>query len=126
MPVAEAYLTYCDCQPLPLFHSPSFLGSLEDRDPEVVFAVLALASRFSDQPSFREDHEDQVEHLLESARAIVSKRVLRGTVEMSTIQSLCLMSLVDFTSMSPPDSQCRPDSLQMETLVVPVSTVVLL
>lgn len=36
----------------------------------------------------------------EVARGLVMKRVSEGPVELSTLQCLCLLSLVDFTSES--------------------------
>lgn len=98
--IAELYLLYCDCQPLPLFHRATFLASLGQRDPEIIYAVLALTIRFC-PPSFFQDTDD-VSNLImtyaESARTLVIKRVLEGPVELSTLQCLCLLSLVDFTS----------------------------
>lgn len=38
----------------------------------------------------------------EVARGLVMKRVSEGPVELSTLQCLCLLSLVDFTSKSIP------------------------
>ncbi|CAG8978494.1 hypothetical protein HYALB_00005069 [Hymenoscyphus albidus] len=94
--IAEAYLTYCDCQPLPLFHRSTFLQTLKERGPEVLFSVLALASRFT--PLFT---NEPVTEYVEAARAIISKKVFDGAVALSTIQSLCLLSLVDFTGRLP-------------------------
>lgn len=92
---AETYLLYCDCQPLPLFHRGSFIEIIETRDTELLFALLALTYRFSDNPELRSHNVDE---LVEASRAVVTQRVYEGTVELSTLQSLCLISLVDFTS----------------------------
>ena len=92
---AEAYLLYCDSQPLPLFDRSSFNSNLKDRDAEVLFSILALALRFTD---FSAEVKDASRYV-EVARTIISQKIFEGKVELSTIQSLCLLSLVDFTGM---------------------------
>ncbi|CAG8111742.1 unnamed protein product [Penicillium salamii] len=98
VPIAELYLLYCDSQPLPLFYRESFVSSLRTRDAEVVFAMLALASRFSYTHYSSNDPEGLVSGYAEVARGLVMKRVSEGPVELSTLQCLCLLSLVDFTN----------------------------
>lgn len=98
MPIAELYLLYCDSQPLPLFHRSSFLASLPTRDVEVIYAIFALSLRFSDSYHNTRDLAEQVNGYAEVARGLVMKRVSEGPVEVSTLQCLCLLSLVDFTS----------------------------
>ncbi|KAJ5776038.1 uncharacterized protein N7511_001049, partial [Penicillium nucicola] len=97
-PIAELYLQYCESQPLPLFHRDSFLRSLQTRDSEVIFAILALASRFSYSHSNRNESTSLVNGYAEIARGLTMKRVSEGPVELSTLQCLCLLSLVDFTN----------------------------
>lgn len=93
---AELYLLYCDCQPLPLFDRDSFISTLESRDTEVLLSMLALTSRFS------EDAQTQATEVVtghvEAARTLVMQRLSDGPIELSTLQSLCLLSLIDFTS----------------------------
>lgn len=96
--VADLYLLYCDSQPLPLFCREGFLASLQARETEVLFAILALASRFSFSYQNGEESTDLVNGYAEVARGLVMKRVSDGPVELSTLQSLCLLSLVDLTS----------------------------
>lgn len=96
---AELYLVYCDSQPLPLFHRESFLGTLDSRDPEVIYGMMALSIRFSD--NLYQDTSGLmklVNSYAEVARSLVMKRISEGPVELSTLQCLCLLSLVDFTS----------------------------
>jgi hypothetical protein len=102
VPLAELYLLYCESQPLPLFHRSSFINSLQTRDIEIIYAILALSLRFSN--SHRDAHilSEQVNSYAEVARGLVMKRVSEGPVEVSTLQCLCLLSLVDFTSMYSP------------------------
>lgn len=104
MPIAELYLLYCDSQPLPLFHRSSFLASLPTRDVEIIYAIFALSLRFSDTYHNSRDLAEQVNGYAEVARGLVMKRVSEGPVEVSTLQCLCLLSLVDFTSMIHPKS----------------------
>lgn len=99
LPIAKLYLQYCESQPLPLFHRDSFLGSLQTRDSEVIFAMLALASRFSYSHSNKTESTGLVNGYAEVSRGLIMKRVSEGPVELSTLQCLCLLSLVDFTSM---------------------------
>lgn len=92
--ISQLYLNYCNCQPLALFTPKAFVETIGMRDPEVVFAILALAVRFS--------NTDGVEGLdkryADEANSLVMKRLLKGPVELSTIQTLCMLSLYDFTS----------------------------
>lgn len=100
IPIAELYLLYCDSQPLPLFHRNSFLSSLQTREAELLFAILALALRFSYSHPNRADSTSLINGYAEVARGLIMKRVSEGPVELSTLQCLCILSLVDFTSMS--------------------------
>lgn len=97
--IAELYLLYCESQPLPLFHRATFVNTLANRDPEITYAMLALSIRFSED-SYESPDElvNMVNSYAEAARGLVTKRVWEGPVELSTLQSLCLLSLVDFTS----------------------------
>lgn len=99
MSIAELYLQYCDAQPLPLFHRDDFLNSLETRDPEVIYAILALTIRFSDE-QYKDMNElmVRINGYTEMARGLVMRRISEGPVELSTLQCLCLLSLIDFTS----------------------------
>ncbi|ESZ91523.1 C6 transcription factor [Sclerotinia borealis F-4128] len=96
--IAKTYLLYCDCQPLPVFCRKDFVESINERDPEVIFSVLALAIRFSDDDIFLDNQSELVTGYVEAARSIISGRIFGGRVELSTLQSLCLLSLVDFTN----------------------------
>ncbi|KAJ5477300.1 hypothetical protein N7539_007444 [Penicillium diatomitis] len=96
--VAELYLLYCESQPLPIFHTSNFIGSLQTRDIEIVYAILALCLRFSSTHRNAPDLPERVNGYAEVARALVMKRVSEGPVEISTLQCLCLLSMVDFTN----------------------------
>jgi hypothetical protein len=65
----------------------------------VLFSLLALTMRFTEEPQFRENQSDHIRGYVEAARTLISKKIFDGTIELSTIQSLCLLSLVHFTGM---------------------------
>ena len=95
------YLLYCDCQPLPLFDRESFISTLETRDPEVLLSLLALASRFSNTNNNAHTNLSEIVNgYVETARSLVMRRLSDGPIELSTLQSLCLLSLIEFTSKS--------------------------
>lgn len=97
--IAKLYLLYCDSQPLPLFCRADFLDTLGSRDPETIYAMLALGIRFSESSFGNADELVNISNRhAETARGLVAKRVWEGPVELSTLQSLCILSLVDFTS----------------------------
>ncbi|KAJ5105228.1 hypothetical protein NUU61_002575 [Penicillium alfredii] len=100
VPIAELYLLYCDSQPLPLFHRGTFLATLQMREPEIIYAMLALSLRFSDAYTDINELIELVNGYAEVARGLVMKRIAEGPVELSTLQCLCLLSLVDFTNGS--------------------------
>lgn len=100
IPIAELYLLYCDSQPLPLFYRDSFLATLQTRDTELLFAILALAFRFSYTYHNSADSTSLTNSYAEVSRGLVMKRISEGPVELSTLQCLCILSLVDFTSRS--------------------------
>lgn len=78
------------------------MEKLKHRETEVLFSILALAFRFSEDQSFYDGQENPTSDWVEAARKIISKKIFNGTVELSTIQSLCLISLIDFTGMTIP------------------------
>jgi hypothetical protein len=119
---AENYLLYCDCQPLPLFDRPTFMQKLKERDYEVLFSILGLALRFSQDGSLQEGRAKLVRDYAEAARVIITKKIFDGTVDLSTIQSLCLLSLIDFTGMSLFQAGFQAHNYQMGAPVVPAST----
>ena len=99
--MANTYLLYCESQPLPLFHRTNFVETVKYRDPEVLFALLALTARYLEHEIFHQNPMDLVDGYQEAALNIVSRKIFEGRVELSTLQSLCLLSLVDFASKNP-------------------------
>jgi hypothetical protein len=100
MSVARLYLKYCNYQPLPLFSSENFMATLNTRDSDLIFAILALATRFlpTDPDAPVLDSPSTAEMYAHSAIESVMRRIFRGPVELSTIQTLCILSLLQFNS----------------------------
>jgi hypothetical protein len=89
------YFQYCHKQPLWLF-DPDDLVIPEKCRSEVVFGILSLALRYSSNP-FPEGRTDQIcRQYAEAARSYAMFRVAQGTVNLSTIQSLCLIALAEY------------------------------
>lgn len=74
------------------------METLNTRDPEVLFAMIALSSRFLNNPHARKEFKTLEADFTEAARIRVMDKITNGRVELSTLQTLCLLSLVDFTS----------------------------
>jgi hypothetical protein len=91
----ELYSTFCDSQPLPLFSPEQWIDSLWSRDTEVIHALIALTERFDTTKSVTA-RTQRYNDFLNSARKRVMKRVAEGPVELSTIQTLCLLGLIAF------------------------------
>lgn len=91
-------MKFCDCQPLSLFDPECLLETLRNRDSEVLFAILSVSLRFSEDDVLRDNIVDLNDGYAEAARRIVMHRVTNGPVELSTLQTLCLLSSIDFTS----------------------------
>ena len=63
----------------------------------MLLSILAIALRFTEDQQSRINHARLINGYVEAARTIVSKQVFEGAVELSTIQALCLLTIVDFT-----------------------------
>ena len=96
---ARLFLKHCNYQPLPLF-SENLLSSLTARDPELLLALSALASRFQivNYAIHGVQSFEAFEVYAAPAKELVMRRVSHGPVELSTIQTLCLLSLAEFNS----------------------------
>jgi len=94
--LAELYLQFCHCQPLPLFDSKHFIATINAREVELRLCVAALALRFRVPDMSELGQQAQHVQWLRLARQLVMKHIIDGTVELSTLQSLCLLSLSEF------------------------------
>ncbi|CAG9984590.1 unnamed protein product [Clonostachys byssicola] len=104
--VAELYLTFCWCQPLPLFEPSGFIASFSSRQPEVIYAVSALAIKHvSPSQAEDDDHGTKSAGYAQVAYQLVMRRIAEGEVELPTIQAICLLALFDIDAGNM--SRCR-------------------
>lgn len=89
------YHQYCHMQPLWLFDEEE-IACPDNCPEEVILAILALALRFSKQRRFAERMDLICDKYAESARNHITLQIARGEVQLSTIQSLCLLALANF------------------------------
>ncbi|KAJ5671487.1 hypothetical protein N7507_000614 [Penicillium longicatenatum] len=84
----ELYFQFCHRQPIWCFEreevkDPSYLSE------ELVCSIITLTSRFSQD-------RDEVQQYGDTARTLVMLRIANGTIELETIESLCLLSYSSF------------------------------
>ncbi|KAL2815223.1 hypothetical protein BDW59DRAFT_166896 [Aspergillus cavernicola] len=94
----QLFLTYCNFQPLPLFRHGSFSATSENRDPELLLAMQALGLRFSGAGIADAVIDRQIKDWSESSRRMAMTRVIEGSVELSTLQAFCILTLIDHTA----------------------------
>lgn len=88
------YFKYCHRQPIWLFEREE-VRNYDAVPDELACSVLALTLRFLEK-------QDQMQLYRESAKTLVMLRVANGTVELTTIESLCLLAYSSFMGMSFP------------------------
>ncbi|KAJ6151432.1 hypothetical protein N7470_007029 [Penicillium chermesinum] len=84
----DVYFQYCHRQPIWCFDreevkDPSYISE------ELACSILTLTARFSQD-------RDDLQHYGDTARTLVMLRIANGTVEIETIESLCLLSFASF------------------------------
>ncbi|KAJ5084915.1 transcriptional regulator family: Fungal Specific TF [Penicillium alfredii] len=84
----DLYFENCHRQPIWCFDRDE-LRDQSCLSEELVCSILALTSRFSRE-------QDQFQHYGDSARSLIMLRMANGTVELETIESLCLLSYSSF------------------------------
>ena len=89
-------MTWCHNQPLTLFAEEGFLGTLRHRSRELLLALQALSLRFPPGLRSEQQHLALNKKALE-ARRIVMTALVDDVIELSTLQTLCLLSLIEFT-----------------------------
>ncbi|KAL4922138.1 hypothetical protein BDW62DRAFT_207895 [Aspergillus aurantiobrunneus] len=94
----QLFHIYCNFQPLPLFHHKSFLAILSNREPELLLAMQALGLRFSGNGIADPKIHQQIKDWTESSRRLVMARVTDGSLELSSLQALCILTLIDYTA----------------------------
>lgn len=98
----DLYFQYCHRQPIWCFNreevkDPSYISE------ELVCSILTLTSRFSQE-------RDEMLHYGDTARTLVMLRIANGTVELETIESLCLLAYSSFLGMKEVDSSTHGEN----------------
>lgn len=101
------YFQYCHKQPLWLFDE-SDLSDPEGCRNEVLFGILSLALRYSDNPSLDGKIDQMCREYAEKARNLIMLRISQGTVNLSTMQSLCLIALSQYIGKIHPNLTIVP------------------
>ncbi|UNI18748.1 hypothetical protein JDV02_005004 [Purpureocillium takamizusanense] len=87
--VVDRFLSQVDCRSALVFLQDCQLGPLQDED--LLYAVFALATVSSDQPTIRQTGEE----CRNSALSIIVKRISAGKVQAATLQALCVLTYAD-------------------------------
>jgi hypothetical protein len=88
----DLYLECCHRQPVWCLNIKE-LGNIESHPEELICSILALTMRFA-----REHDEGQ--RYADSAKSLIMLRMANGTVELATIESLCLLAYSSFIGVS--------------------------
>ena len=91
---AELYLNFCNYQPLPLFDAQDFVETIATRDPELILAIQAISLRFEREV---EIGEARILQYAKDARSLVMDRINNGDLELSALQTLCLLAMFEFS-----------------------------
>lgn len=88
----DQYFQYCHRQPIWCFEreevkDPSYLSE------ELVCSILTLTARFSQE-------RDELQHYGDTARTLIMLRIANGSVELETLESMCLLAYSSFLGTS--------------------------
>ncbi|RAH67131.1 uncharacterized protein BO66DRAFT_379698 [Aspergillus aculeatinus CBS 121060] len=89
--IAQLYLQCVESQPFPLFHHDTFLNTLQSRDMGLIYALLAVAGRFSPHPE-HPGGEEVYAGYRPIANRLVMEHILSGDVAIWTLQTLVLLA----------------------------------
>lgn len=106
------YFIWCHNQPISLFTEDTLLGSLESRDHELLLALQALGMRFADGPLSPAGRES-IDAIARQSRQRTMDCVVNGRVKLSTLQSLCLLSIIDMAG-----KQSKPSHVKWQRVTV--------
>ncbi|KAI9367762.1 hypothetical protein BJX61DRAFT_526975 [Aspergillus egyptiacus] len=84
----DMYLECCHRQPVWCLNIKE-LGNLESHPEELICSILALTMRFARDP-------EQGKRYADSAKSLIMLRIANGSVELPTIESLCLLAYSSF------------------------------
>lgn len=93
------YFQYCHKQPLWLFDPENF-SNLSEIPDEVTFGISSLALRYSRSHMLDGQVDQLCRQYAEAAHGLISFRIARGTVNLSTMQALCLIALAEYIGQS--------------------------
>lgn len=99
--LAQTYLAWIHGQPITLFEPTTFVDSIHNRDKELLDSIHAIAERFP-PGTLTLAKQQRLSEIASGARRAVMMRITDGEVELSTLQSLCILSIVDFAGESLP------------------------
>lgn len=93
--MGRLYLTWCHAQPIILFDAELFLDSLPFRDKELVLALRSFGLRYP--PGVLTPQQRQrIASTEREAKKLVMNRIADSDIQLSTLQTLCLLSLSEF------------------------------
>lgn len=93
------YFQYCHKQPLWLF-DPKDFSNLSDIPDEIIFGISSLALRYSRSHTLDGQVDQLCRPYAEAAHSLISLRISRGSVNLSTMQALCLIALAEYIGQS--------------------------
>ena len=93
--MGRLYLTWCHWQPIALFNSETFLESLTFRDLELILALQSMSLRYPPSTLTPQTRE-RLSSMAREARRAVMYRIASAEAELSTLQTLCILSMVEF------------------------------
>lgn len=98
--MGRLYLSWCHGQPIVLFNPETFLASLEFRDRELLLAIQSFEFRY---PPGRLTPQQRLEIAVteREAKKLVMDRIADSEIQLSTLQTLCLLSLSEFAGKYP-------------------------
>lgn len=85
------YFKYCHRQPIWCFERDE-VSDYSSLPEELMCSVMALTSRFT-------DNRDRVQLYGKEAKGLIMMRIANGTVDLTTLECLCLLSYSSFLGM---------------------------
>lgn len=93
--MGRLYLAWCHGQPIALFDPDTFLESLTFRDLELILALQALSLRYPPS-TLTPQKREKLDSMERESRSVAMHRIASSAVELSTLQTLCILSMVEF------------------------------
>ena len=97
-------------QPLWLFDR-SDLSTPGSCNEETLLALMAISVPYLSSTQLQGPREEWSRHYAQLAREKVMLRVAQGNVDLSTIQSLCMLAYANFIGIEYPTSETTSDSV---------------